>query len=1135
MAGVDIATLAVKVDTRDLAKARVELDRTTASGDKTDRTASKLAGTFKTGLAVGAASVTAVLGGAVSVAADLETRLVAVQKTTDFTATEMVDFRGRISDLSREVPVATTSLLDMAGVAGQLGIKGVDNIAAFTETMGKLTLATDIVGDEGAASVARLLNVTGEGIETVGQFGSVLVALGNNSAATESEILSLATQVGQATSTFSVTASDTAALGAAMKSMGVSAELGGSVVGRTMRAMEDAINAGGNQLQYLSDITGIAAEDLKSEFGDSATAVFQQFVEGVGSLVEQGETASSVLDKFGLRGEEVLKVLPTMAVNADQLGKALDIANDELERGSALDKEVANASTTLNSQWQIAKNIISDYSAIIGEQLAPFLGDVISDFKAWDTTSGELLAKDIAGWIKGGIDVVRGAVGAFQELDNIVGYFFGQFNLSWSELTYLWDRGVLGLKSSFSLAFDDIRETLAHNINVMGEDFGRLPIIGEDIREKFRAVSEDVKGTGEATAAYESAVAKLDAAHNKEIVTIKKMQEALVGQRNAVLSVGAAEEETAVKSEQSADKRKKADESVVKNKEDLAEREVEITATRTEEQDSLETDLADRIMELSLNEHDYKLLLLEQEEEALLLKAGNDKALQDQVSEYMKLKEAEIYADFKKNQDDKTAKFYNTAGLLRETNQTVVDAVVSGENLKTAVAGMAADRISGFAVNAATEGLGQIMEGLGQQVGAWVGLGTAEATTDGESWFTKLASGASYLAGATAAVLAGKAVGNNFADGGWLSRNPGGGTINEGSGVADDVLLSVTKAADGAPIFNMGMGGEFVNNKDSTRNNYGILNYINTYGRNKKLFADGGNIDVDLSGVAPEGPGEELSDFEQGLEDWEKSHERGGDYHNAWEDRPTITGPVGDTVSPNKVLDITESITNSGMTVIGTALLGSIFDWGGSMLGIIGYYVGTALGMIGGKEIGEELFTKGGYINTFTLGGLISEAVNLLLGVFGFSVDDIWDELRSLDAISKYAELLDAATLPFVRDTATPGKSIGLSTFEDSVKGVMDEFGNNFLVDSLWDMIPGGDLLEGILHNGGRVRKTGAYLLQEGEEVRPLHETTRESMITERIGGDLQKLMMAVRKNTEETARILRKFDNTGLPESRGF
>ncbi len=121
--------------------------------------------------------------------ADFETGLIGVGKTADLSGAELESLGKDIDELSKRMPVATDELLAIAQSAGQLGVKGSDNILKFTETVAKLGTATDLSGDQAAMALARILNVTGEALGTVDVLGSVIVALGNNFAATESQIV----------------------------------------------------------------------------------------------------------------------------------------------------------------------------------------------------------------------------------------------------------------------------------------------------------------------------------------------------------------------------------------------------------------------------------------------------------------------------------------------------------------------------------------------------------------------------------------------------------------------------------------------------------------------------------------------------------------------------------------------------------------------------------------------------------------------------------------------------------------------------------------------------------------------------------------------------------------------------------
>src|SRR6056300_520698 len=154
--------------------------RQMASVEKTtDKTSKAIAASF----AVTAAS----LGGSLAAFAKYETGLIKVGKTADLQGKELKVFGKEITNLSGTIPLSTRELLDLASSAAQLGVKGKDNIIKFTETVAKLGTATDIVGEEGSRAIARLLNITGEGVQTVDKFAAIITRLGNNVAASESE------------------------------------------------------------------------------------------------------------------------------------------------------------------------------------------------------------------------------------------------------------------------------------------------------------------------------------------------------------------------------------------------------------------------------------------------------------------------------------------------------------------------------------------------------------------------------------------------------------------------------------------------------------------------------------------------------------------------------------------------------------------------------------------------------------------------------------------------------------------------------------------------------------------------------------------------------------------------------------
>lgn len=322
---------------------------------------------------------------------DFEQALVGVGKTADLSGSRLAKFGDEIIKLSTDIPIATSTLLEIGQAAGQLGVKGTANILLFTETIAKLGNASDLAGEEAAKSLARILNVTGESVSEVAKLASVLVSLGNNAAASEREIARITTQVAQATAVFKIGSANAAAIGTAMAELGIRAELGGSAVGRTFRAIDKAIRDNGVAIKDLSSVTGRSVNELTRIFREDATKGFEIFLEALKAVTEVGGDTSAFLKQFGLNGEEILKVLPTLALNIDGLRDALKLANAETTDAIALNVEAARSFDTLGSSFTILRNTLTALNLRFRNStgslrnLVDIVADVLRSYAGLDT------------------------------------------------------------------------------------------------------------------------------------------------------------------------------------------------------------------------------------------------------------------------------------------------------------------------------------------------------------------------------------------------------------------------------------------------------------------------------------------------------------------------------------------------------------------------------------------------------------------------------------------------------------------------------------------------------------------------------------------------------------------------------
>lgn len=402
-----------------------ELDRVRKKTEDLERSLSKVA-------KISSAAFIGVVGAAAAATQSFvayERALVGVGKTTNIEGKQLENLGLSFQKLSQEIPIATNELLGIAQAGGQLGVSGEKNLLKFTETVAKLGFATDLTGEQAATALARIINVTGESISEVDKLGSVIVKLGNNFAASESEITRVATEVSRSTAVFKVSSAQAVALSAAMKSLGIQAQLGGSAVGRTFREIDASIRQGGSRLQELSNITGIAADQLKKRFAEDSVGVFQAFIEGLKLVSEEGGSTTATLEKFGLKGDEINKVIPVLALGADQLGTALRFAAEETANATALNEEAGRAFATVDAEQKKLFNSLGNLATRIGGELAPSYKEIVVSLK--DFVNGILdgdnaTVKTIATFLKytgiitGAIAVISTLALTYIKLRNII-------------------------------------------------------------------------------------------------------------------------------------------------------------------------------------------------------------------------------------------------------------------------------------------------------------------------------------------------------------------------------------------------------------------------------------------------------------------------------------------------------------------------------------------------------------------------------------------------------------------------------------------------------------------------------------------------------------------------------------------
>ena len=219
-------------------------------------------------------------------AIDYEKAIAGVRKTTDPTTAQLQEFSLGFRKMSTEIPVAAKELANMGQMAGQLGIHN-DSLLTFVETMAKLQTATNIIGEEGAADLAKFMNIMGTSQDRVSNLGSALVDLGNHFATTEKDILDMGKNLAGAGRQIGLSEGSVLGIATALSSVGIEAEKGGSAFSKIMIKMAIAVDEmdtrAGSKLREFAGVSGMTAEAFADLFKSNPAEAIAAFVEGLGS------------------------------------------------------------------------------------------------------------------------------------------------------------------------------------------------------------------------------------------------------------------------------------------------------------------------------------------------------------------------------------------------------------------------------------------------------------------------------------------------------------------------------------------------------------------------------------------------------------------------------------------------------------------------------------------------------------------------------------------------------------------------------------------------------------------------------------------------------------------------------------
>lgn len=395
-------------------------------------------------------AITGIGTAAVVAGAQYERAFANVQRTLEPGSYSVEKLRGELLQLSREIPQSFGNISEIATLGNQLGIAGQD-VTKFTETVAQFSAVTGMSVNETSLAFGQLGNLLGVSAKDYDRLGSSIALVGVNSAATESQIVSIARELAPAASAAGFTAEQVVGLSGALGSLKVPPERSRSTILQFFETLNMATAEGGQKLEDFAQVVGVSAQQLdqmvRSGQGED---ILRKFIGNISTA--DTVQVTQALENLGLAGLRTNPTIRALAGNMELLDSTMSDSKRGWDENSELARQYGIIVETLSSKWQLFLNGLSEFGAAIGTSVGPAVAsflDIATDvLNALTDFVGTPVGQFIAQWVAS-IAALVAAFGAVSgvvagSMASLVALRFAVQQLGWANAT----GGVRGFAAS---------------------------------------------------------------------------------------------------------------------------------------------------------------------------------------------------------------------------------------------------------------------------------------------------------------------------------------------------------------------------------------------------------------------------------------------------------------------------------------------------------------------------------------------------------------------------------------------------------------------------------------------------------------------------------------------------------------
>lgn len=300
---------------------------------------------------------------AVKVAASYEYAAAAVQRTSQTSGKAFDNLYRDLVDLSTQMPESFDNIAGIATLGGQLGVAAQD-IEKFTSTVTMFAATTDVSAQAAAEGLGRVAQLTGTTADEYENLSSAIYEVGVNSVATESAILSTATQISTAADLAGFANYEIVALAGAFASLGIAPERSRGTIQRVFGQITASVSDGGAMLEKFAKVSDMSASEFAAAWQNAPQTAFNAFISGMGKMQDAGEDTNAMLKDLKIGAVRDIQALQALSNNMAVYTQAQEDSNRAYRDGTSTIDAYGVVADTLQAKFM---KLANTFKALLAE------------------------------------------------------------------------------------------------------------------------------------------------------------------------------------------------------------------------------------------------------------------------------------------------------------------------------------------------------------------------------------------------------------------------------------------------------------------------------------------------------------------------------------------------------------------------------------------------------------------------------------------------------------------------------------------------------------------------------------------------------------------------------------------------